>query len=170
MDVSLLVRATRAHFLPASLIPFCIGAAFAFSSGFAINAFRFFAGITGVAAAHLAGNVLNDYFDDRSKADTITLRKSPFFGGSRVIQDGLLGPSGMLRLALAFLAVSFICGAALFFSVRSLFFLFYVIAAGVLIVEYTAPPLRLAYNRWGEADIFLCFGIALTPGAFYRYP
>jgi len=43
------------------------------------------------------------------------------------------------------------------------------VLSGVLAAQYTAPPLRLAYNRLGEIDIFLLFRIFLVMGSFYLF-
>ena len=43
------------------------------------------------------------------------------------------------------------------------------LVAALLALEYTAPPLRLAYRRLGELDIFLLFGVFLVMGSFYLF-
>jgi 1,4-dihydroxy-2-naphthoate octaprenyltransferase len=68
-----------------------------------------------------------------------------------------------------FLAVSFCCGSFIFIITKNPVFLILMLTAGILAVEYTAPPLRLAYRRSGEADIFILFGVLMVMGSFYLF-
>lgn len=43
------------------------------------------------------------------------------------------------------------------------------LTSGILAVEYTAPLLKLAYNKLGELDIFILFGALLVMGSFYLF-
>jgi 1,4-dihydroxy-2-naphthoate polyprenyltransferase len=169
MKVQSFLRTLRANFLPASIIPFFTGAALAYREGAHIDPFRLLLGLAGVVSAHLAGNLFNDFFDHRSGADTINNGRSPFFGGSGVIQEGLVKEHTILLLAAAFLFGSFICGIGIFFITKDLVFLVFMAVAGVLIFGYSAPPFRLAYRRAGETDIFLLFGVLLVMGSYYLF-
>jgi len=165
----LLGAATRAHFLPASLIPFFIGALFARSQGYGLSGLLLAAGLLGVAALHLAGNVFNDYFDHVTGADQHSGKKSPFFGGSRVIQGSHISPATMVLLGLFLLTVSLACGSFIIARTGDPLLLAVMLIAGILAVEYTAPPLRLAYRKLGELVIFLLFGTLLVMGSFYLF-
>lgn len=163
------IRAARANFLPASIIPFLIGAAYAFKTNASVSASRFMLGITGVAAMHLAGNLFNDYFDYINGADNINREKSPFFGGSRVIQDGLLTGRDVLALAVFLMALSVLCGILICVVTGNPVFLLFMFIAGILAFQYTAPPLALAYHMLGEPNIFLLFGVFLVMGSSYLF-
>jgi len=162
-------KITRINFLPASLIPFLIGTAFAFKNGYETPAIRFIPALLGVLSAHLAGNVLNNYFDYRSGADDINVKRSPFFGGSRVIHHGEMGPLQVLALGLGFLLFSFLCGIFIFLVTKNPVIIILGATAGLLTYSYTAPPLKLAYRRLGEVDIFVLFGVLLVMGGFYLF-
>ncbi len=167
--MGLFVRAARMNFLPASCIPFLTGAALAFRDGAALSPAKFILGLLGVASAHLAGNLLNDLFDHISGADAGNKGKSPFFGGSGVIQEGLLSPGKMRSLAVTFLLFSLVCGLMIFIITKDPVFIAMMVLAGVLTVEYTAPPLRFAYRRLGELDIFFLFGVFMVMASFYLF-
>ncbi|MGB2630901.1 MAG: prenyltransferase [Candidatus Omnitrophota bacterium] len=169
MILKILPRVTRANFLPASVIPFLIGAAFAYGRGFYIHPLRFTLGLAGVITAHLAGNTLNDYCDHRTGADNVEIRESPFFGGSRVIQEGLAKARDILRLAAFLFLISFLCGTGIWLLTGNPVFLVLMLVAAFLTMEYTAPPLCLAYRRFGEIDIFILFGVLLVMGSFYLF-
>ncbi|MBD3427134.1 MAG: hypothetical protein GF409_07900 [Candidatus Omnitrophica bacterium] len=169
MKTGLFIHVTRSNFLPASIIPFLAGAALAFQKGAAMNPFKMVLGLAGVSSAHLAGNLFNDYFDHKSGADTGEGIKSPFFGGSGVIQNGLFSARDVLLLAVAMLAVSVFSAFGVFFITGDPVFLLIMALVGLLTVSYTAPPLKLAYNRMGEADIFFLFGVFLVMGGFYLF-
>ena len=56
--------------------------------------------LSGACLAQIATNASNDYFDHTSSADEINKVASPFNGGSRVIQVGLMTPGQVLMLSL----------------------------------------------------------------------
>lgn len=165
----LFLKVARVNFIPASVIPFLMGAVLAFRQGSGLSPVKFLLGLSGVISAHLAGNLFNEYFDDRSGADRITHPRSPFFGGSAAIQEGLVPAEKVLFWAASCMTVSLVCGASLFFRDLDPVFLLMMAVAAVLTAGYTAPPLRLAYKRLGEADIFFMFGIFPAAAGFYIF-
>ena len=112
--------ATRPAFLSATLCGWLIGIGTAHHAGVALD--TGLAGLTLLFAlvAHAGVNVLNDYYDARIGTDAINEgRIFPFTGGSRFIQNGVLGESETGRY-----------GAALFATVM---------AAGLLLVARSGP-------------------------------
>ena len=158
------VKALRAPFLAGSLIPVILGAAFAFADKrFSLPLFLITA--VGVAASHLAANLLNDYYDARG-SDPINVRLTPFSGGSRVIQNKQITPRCMLLMALFFYAASLTTCIWLIFLGRPLVLAIalFGFAAGW---SYSAPPLQLMSKGWGEISIFFAFGPLITLGTYY---
>ncbi len=162
-------KAARADFLPASVIPFFIGLSYALSRGFSLSLPKLILGLTGVVAAHLSANLFNDYYDYKSGADNQSPKVSSFFGGSRAIQNGLFTEKEILRASFLFLFIAFFSLLGMFILTFDFFLVFFVSLALFLAVEYTAGPLKLAYNRMGEATIFLLFGVGLVMGSFYLF-
>ncbi|MFC1531902.1 1,4-dihydroxy-2-naphthoate octaprenyltransferase [Thermodesulfobacteriota bacterium] len=158
------IKALRAPFLAGSIVPVIIGTAFAFTEGF-FSLSHFLVTLLGVAALHLAANLLNDYYDARG-SDPINLRVTPFSGGSRVIQDGDLKGGTILVMSIFFLALSLSSAVWLTYAERPLAF-----PLGLLGLfagwSYSAPPLQFMSRGWGEAVIFLSFGPLITLGAYY---
>lgn len=169
MRFKVLIKTSRINFLPASLIPFFTGAALAIKNGFHIKPSILFLGAFGVAFAHLTGNVVNELYDNKSGADLLDDRRSPFFGGSKTIKDGMANAREVMLLALTFLAASFICGLSILFITKDPLILVFMAVGGVLTVGYTAPPLKLSYRKLGEIDIFLLFGTFLVMGSYYLF-
>ncbi len=169
MKLRLFFKAARADFLPVTIIPFFIGAAYALNQGFFISLPLLMLGLIGVCSTSLSANLINNYFDYESEADNQVEKISSFFGGSRMIRKGIYTKREILNFSLILLFVGFFCGFAIFAITRDPVFLAFMIIAGVLAVEYTAPPLKLAYNRLGELDIFILFGIGLVIGSFYLF-
>lgn len=159
---SILLKALRLPFSTASMLNFLV---FWFALKAPLDQ-RFYFGIFGIFFAHLAANLWNDYFD--RDADALNQPPSPFSGGSRVMQQGLLSPKQFLLLCLSFSFLAAGCAAAaLIFSPFS-WGLFAILAAGgILSFFYTSPPLKLVYRGWGEPVIFLLFGPLLFLGAWF---
>jgi 1,4-dihydroxy-2-naphthoate octaprenyltransferase len=162
-----IMKLARWEFIPASIVPFMIGVFYAVSAGNALRGDMFWAALIGVASAHIGGNVLNNYYDHRSGADVIHPAPTSFYGGSTLIREKVFIPRKALLVGCVFLVVSVICGSYLYLVSKDPFFLLAMAAGGALTIEYTAPPLRLSYRRWGEAVIFLLFGTGLVVGGYY---
>jgi 1,4-dihydroxy-2-naphthoate octaprenyltransferase len=162
-------NATRAGALPVMVLPVALGAALSWRDG---NRFRPLAfGITmlGAAAAHLAANVTNDYFDYLEGADErasiepgavdtssgILTRGDMSHGEVKGLMWGLWGTAGAAGVALAALSApaALALGAAGF-------------ALGYF---YVAPPVKLGYigRGLGEADVLLSFGVLPVLGSYY---
>jgi len=158
------IRALRAPFLAGSLVPVVIGAAYAFLEN-SFHLVHLLVTALGVAALHLASNLLNDYYDAKG-SDPINVRLTPFSGGSRAIPDHGLRPAAVLAMALFLFALGLACGAWLVLSGRPLVALLGLmgLAAGW---AYSAPPLQLMARGWGEILIFLAFGPLITLGTAY---
>ena len=158
------LKALRAPFLAGSLIPVIIGAAYGFTDKH-FSLLLFLITALGVAALHLAANLLNDYYDAKG-SDPINVRLTPFSGGSRVIQSGQVAPWCVLSIAVFFYVLSLSAAIWLVLLGRPL-----VLAIGLLGVAagwaYSARPLQLMSRGWGEICIFFAFGPFITLGAYY---
>lgn len=160
------MRASRAPFLSASLVPALLGAFAAYWRTGHLNAAGLLATLAGIACVHLGANLANDYFDYKTGCDSRNPEPTPYSGGSRVIQDGLI-PGRAVVTASAF---SFAAGAVLGLYLNSL-----VPGNGILIIGligiagglfYTAVPVKLSYRGLGEITVFLCFGPLLVAGSY----
>lgn len=167
IDIKTWIKTSRAIFLPASIIPFLIGVSFAFDKGFTFDAIKAVTGLLAVICLHLGANLLNDYHDYRTGADNKSPKYSSLFGGSRVIQNNIYRPQTILYASVVLFAVGFLLVLAISIITKNFLFIIFLLLVVVLAIEYSAPPLRLAYNRLGELTIFLLFGILLVTGGFY---
>ncbi|MCZ7582992.1 MAG: prenyltransferase [Deltaproteobacteria bacterium] len=153
-------------FLVVSLIPVSTGAAAAYA---AVGEFRF--GMFGLALLaawcfHAGANLLNDYYDHVSGTDDINTVRTPFSGGTRVIQEGLL-PAGSLRTG-GWIAYALGVPILLYLTTASGPFVLVLAAVGGLSgVMYTWRPVWLCYRGVGEILIGLNFGPVLA--AFGAY-
>lgn len=160
------MRASRAPFLSASLVPALLGAFAAYWRTGRLNAAGLLATLAGIACVHLGANLANDYFDYKTGCDSRNPEPTPYSGGSRVIQDGLISGRAVVTASAFFFAA----GAVLGLYLNSL-----VPGNGILIIGligiagglfYTAVPVRLSYRGLGEITVFLCFGPLLVAGSY----
>ncbi len=163
--MALFINATRLPFLTATAIPVLLGAAIAWKDGF-LNLPLFLLTLAGVACFHIGTNVINDYFDFSSGADNANLTPTPFGGGSRVIQRGLMSPLAVRNLAIVFYALGAALGLILA-AVRGIEVLALGIAGFLLGFLYTAPPFRLAHRGLGELAVGLGFGPLIVVGTYF---
>jgi len=122
--------------------------------------------LLGVLLLHASSNLANDYFDDLNGSDRNNPIITPFSGGSRVIQDGLLTGRQMGIAALLCLAGGCVIGLvlALMRGWPVLLIGFLGVMAGYL---YSAPPVWLASKGLGEATTGFCFGPLIVLGTHY---
>ncbi|MBM3254678.1 MAG: prenyltransferase [Candidatus Omnitrophica bacterium] len=159
-----LVRALRLPFVSASLLPFLLGSlinkdVFHFSI--------FFLGLTSAISTHLSANLLNDYADSKSGVDWQERQFYGFFGGSKLIQQGIFSERFYLLLGGLFLAISAGCIFILTFLLKDLRVAGYYSIIIFLGIAYSHKPLQLAYRYLGELVIFLLFGPALVMGGYF---
>lgn len=123
--------------------------------------------LIGALFAHIGLNMLNDYYDHKLHTDIINKEAvSPFTGGSKVIQMGLLSPTEVLFASLIFLGMSMAIG--LYLSLVSSIYVLLIALIGFLIIyAYHAPPLRFVGRKGlGELLVGIGFGPVFTLGAY----
>jgi len=170
------LRALRAPFFTATLVPVLLGGILAwrqlFIAGLDFDWTLFWLCLGGALCAQAATNLANDFGDHISRNDEINQTPSPFNGGSRVIQAGLLEPWKVLAAALFFFGLCVACGLYINLLVGGSLLaptpLLWIGLAGVLLgAAYTLGPWRLSYEGMGEIAIALGFGPIMVLGAHY---
>ena len=103
------IAETRPSFL--LLTPICViaGIAAVIHDGISLNIPYLVLVFVGALCAHIAVNVLNDYFDYKSGIDLRTTR-TPFSGGSGILPEASLTPREVLFLGLGSLAIVILIG------------------------------------------------------------
>jgi 1,4-dihydroxy-2-naphthoate polyprenyltransferase len=142
-QVKAFVRITRAPFLTAVIVPTLLGAMIAcqdrrFHLGYLLLT------LLGIMCVNIGLNLSNDYFDHVSGNDESNQELTPFSGGSRTIQDGVLAPRRVLT------------GSMLFFGLGAL--------AGLYLAWARGWPLLLL----GALGMFLAFFHNAPPVNLYR--
>lgn len=161
------IKLMRLPFVAASIIPYLIGAGYVFRGGqFNIFNIRFFIGLCAVVCGHIGANIFNDYFDSKSGNDWQDPREHLFFGGSKIIQKGLLGEKEVFRTASAFMIASALFVVALQVMLPKIPIVIFGACVLILAFFYTSPPLKLVYRGWGELAIFILFGTAIVTGSY----
>jgi len=157
--------ATRLPFLTATLIPVGLGGVVAARDN-AFHAVWFVLALLAAMAVHLGLNMANDLFDDASGADAANVTPTPFSGGSRVLQYGLVHRRSMVLGCAAFYATAI--GIGLYLAVERGWALVAIGAVGVgLSFAYSVPPLRLVHRGLGEPVTALGFGPVMTIGTYF---
>ncbi len=104
----------RLPFLVLAPISVLVGVSVAVYESYSINALYLALAFVGALLAHIAVNVLNEYFDYKSGVDFKTVR-TPFSGGSGVLVEGLLNPRSVYILGLACIAAIIAIGGYFFY-------------------------------------------------------
>jgi 1,4-dihydroxy-2-naphthoate octaprenyltransferase len=164
ISVKNLIRAMRLPFVSASALPFIFGSLLN-KDGF--NVLNFLLGLIGVVATHLSANLINDYADSKSGRDWQDKKYYGLFGGSKLIQEGVLSELFYFKLAVLFLVVAGTCLLMLAFTLHSMLIIQFFLVIVILSWAYSQKPFRLSYRMAGEPVIFLLFGPALVMGGYF---
>ncbi|MEE9465960.1 MAG: UbiA family prenyltransferase [Candidatus Neomarinimicrobiota bacterium] len=176
--LGLWVRAVRAPFFTASIIPISLGAVIAYGHLAAAGVSQvwqwstFWLVLAGGLLAQAGTNLANDYFDHTTRNDEFNKLFSPFTGGSRMIQAGLMPPWKVLLAAVISFAGAIAIGLTFNARITGAPFgpgpLLWIGILGVALGGlYTMGPVRLGYRGWGELAIALGFGPVMALGAHF---
>ncbi len=166
-ELGLLLLASRPQFLAASAAPVLVGSALGYTVVGTFNVGLFVLALLAIMAIHAGANMTNDYFDHRSRNDWVNENPTPFSGGRRFIQEGILSPRATLLVGLGYLALGCGIGLVIVALTRSAFVLGIGVMGALGGYFYTAGPLRLGYRGIGEIVIGFLFGVLPVYGSYY---
>ncbi|MFX0013062.1 MAG: 1,4-dihydroxy-2-naphthoate octaprenyltransferase [Promethearchaeota archaeon] len=150
------IRALRAPFFTASVVPLILGMAIAwYETRIFYPLLGLLTLISGVAI-HAGTNLINDYFDQPT--DHINQNFSPFNGGSRMIQNNVLIPRQILIASIICYLVGILTALLIIINTGGLLLIFFLLTAILLGLFYTALPIQLSYHGLGEIAVFVGFG------------
>src|SRR5258708_17423740 len=158
--VAVWIQAIRAPSLSAAAIPVLLGVAVAAREGFFARG-RMTLALLGAMAIQAGTNLINDYYDCRSGADS-----EQSLGPSMVIQRGLLSADQVWRGGIVAFAIGALIGLVLVYQCG-----WPILAIGIPSVAagyfYTASPVSLAYVALGELTVFIFMGPAIVVGSYF---
>ena len=167
MKAKMLFLATRPGFFTASIVCVLVGLAAGWFHTRQVDPLGAVAILVASVLMHAGADMMNDYDDHRSGADEANHEFiSPFSGGSRFIQMGLLTPGEVRRAAFVLLGSGMALLALL--ALRSGPFMLLLGAIGaVSALTYTGKPFALASRGLGELVVGLNFGPVLVAAGYY---
>jgi 1,4-dihydroxy-2-naphthoate octaprenyltransferase len=166
-NLKILFLAARPKFLTASVAPVLVGSAIGYAVTPVFQWHLFLLALFAMMALQAGANIANDYFDHISGNDRVNKNITPFSGGRRFIQQGILSPKATLVLCLFSLALGASLGLVILYLTRS-WFIFTLGAIGLFGgFFYTAPPVKIGYRGIGEIAIAFLFGILPVYGSYY---
>jgi 1,4-dihydroxy-2-naphthoate octaprenyltransferase len=144
-------------FLYAGLLPYLLGAAWAYAMAGVFDAPVFWSGLGGVVLAVVGVESFNEYFDDQ-------------MGTDRVFNPDDVPPmaSWVLWLGITAFAVAFAVGGYLAYR-GGWPILAFAVLGGLAAIFYVAPPIRWAYRGLGETVIALSYGPWMVLGSLYLH-
>ncbi|APV50613.1 hypothetical protein BWI17_13490 [Betaproteobacteria bacterium GR16-43] len=155
MRVATLVR--YRFFLYAGLLPYLLGAAWAYAMAGAFDPSAFWSAFGGVVLSVIGVEAFNEYFDARMGTDRVfnpedvpPVARAVFWIGSTAFAGALaVGVYLALHVGWPILAFALLGGAAAIF--------------------YEAPPIRWSYRGLGELMIALSYGPWMVLGSLYLH-
>ncbi|MCX6826325.1 MAG: 1,4-dihydroxy-2-naphthoate octaprenyltransferase [candidate division Zixibacteria bacterium] len=161
------ILAVRAPFFSACAMPVIFGATLAYYETGNFHWWYFGITLLGLIAAHAGANLANDYFDHKTKDDEINPNFTPFSGGSRMIQNGILSARAILRGAFISYVLALVAGIYLTAVTPGYWVLILAVAGFMGGFFYTAGKFAFAYHGLGELTILVNFGILPVMGSYY---
>jgi 1,4-dihydroxy-2-naphthoate octaprenyltransferase len=144
-------------FLYAGLLPYLLGAAWAYAMADAFDAALFWSGLGGVVLAVVGVESFNEYFDSQ-------------MGTDRVFNPEDLPPMSGWVLWLGIAAFAGAAAVGIYLAYRGGWpILAFAVLGGLAAIFYVAPPIRWAYRGLGEAVIALSYGPWMVLGSLYLH-
>ncbi len=174
MKAKILFLATRPGFFAASMVCVLLGLVAGWYHSRQLDLLAAAGILVASVLMHAGADMMNDYDDSLNGADAANHDYiSPFSGGSRMIQMGMLTADEVHRAALGLLAAGMVLLALL--ALRSGPLLLLLAAVGLFTsFFYTGKPLSLASRGLGELVVGINFGPVLVAAGYYvqahRFP
>ncbi len=144
-------------FLYAGLLPYLLGAAWAYAVAGAFDTAIFWSGFGGVVLAVVGVEAFNEYFDSR-------------MGTDRVFNPAELPPMSDTVLWLGVAAFAGALAVGIYLTLRGGWpILAFALLGGAAAIFYVAPPIRWAYRGLGELVIALSYGPWMVLGSLYLH-
>jgi 1,4-dihydroxy-2-naphthoate octaprenyltransferase len=144
-------------FLYAGLLPYLLGAAWAFAIEGSFDARLFWSGFAGVVLAVVGVEAFNEYFDAR-------------MGTDRIFNPIDLPPITLVTFWLGVVAFAAALAVGVYLAWRlGLPILVFALLGGAAAIFYEAPPIRWSYRGLGEAVIGLAYGPWMVLGSLYLH-
>jgi 1,4-dihydroxy-2-naphthoate octaprenyltransferase len=144
-------------FLYAGLLPYLLGAAWAYAYAGTFDAPMFWSGLGGVVLAVIGVEAFNDYFDSRLGTDRVFDPEGHALVSDAVFWVGVVAFAGALAVGV-------------YLMLRGGWpILAFALAGGAAAIFYEAPPIRWSYRGLGEAVIALSYGPWMVLGSLYLH-
>lgn len=148
-----IMRVSQGFFFITTM-PATLGAGLILFHNGSFNVITFFAVLIGAVLYHLGADMINEYYDHINGNHSSDGIKTPFNGGTRVLEEKKITPKNVLKMSYFFFFLGVIFSAiAVYFSDWRLIFLSLL---GLFSSwGYSAPPFKFCYRGIGELIIFL---------------
>jgi len=144
-------------FLSAGLLPYLLGAAWAYSVAGRFDAAIFWSGLFGVGLAVIGVEAFNEYFDSK-------------MGTDRVFNPTDLPPISEAMFWIGVVAFACALSVGIYLAVRGGWpIVVFALLGGAAAIFYEAPPIRWSYRGMGEAAIALAYGPLMVGGSVYLH-
>ncbi|MCH2206990.1 MAG: prenyltransferase [Lentisphaerales bacterium] len=152
-----------------SAMPVLLGSAMViYHYDVSVSPLVFFLMVIGSLVYHLGADMINEYYDHISGNDALVDVKTPFSGGTGILEKGLIRPQKVLYMSWLF----FLIGAIISFIIAALTNDLILIFSALGLIScwgYTAPPLKFCYRGIGEIIIFLNNGLFIIGAIFMAF-
>lgn len=144
-------------FLFAGLLPYLVGAAWAYAIAGRFDPPIFWSGLLGVILAVIGVEAFNEYFDAR-------------MGTDRVFNPAELPPIPVGIFWIGVIAFAAALGMGVYLTLRAGWpVIVFALLGGAAAIFYEAPPLRWSYRGLGETVIGLSYGPWMVLGSAYLH-
>ena len=144
-------------FLVAGLLPYLLGAAWAFAFSTRFDATLFWMGLGGVALSVIGVEAFNEYFDAREGTD-------------RIFNPADVPPIAKAVFWIGVVAFAAALAVGAYLAWRAGWpILVFALLGGAAAIFYEAPPIRWVYRGLGEAMIGLAYGPWMVLGSVYLH-
>jgi 1,4-dihydroxy-2-naphthoate polyprenyltransferase len=144
-------------FLYAGLLPYLLGAAWAYGMVGIFDAPIFWTGLAGIVLAVIGVEAFNEYFDSRMGTDRVFNPQDVPAASATVLWLGALAFTGAFAVGV-------------YLSARDGWpILAFALLGGAAAIFYEAPPVRWVYHGLGETVIALSYGPWMVLGSLYLH-